>query len=128
MENNSYLHDFDEEDLISFDNREKILRIQKVKDAFKNTFYVQTDYSGKHSQQTGKTAQAFHSDLFETVASGSWLSKGAVCEVLRLGEKQWTKGKIKVTFIVEFIADQEVELPSELDVFRENEEWPPSDP
>jgi KGK domain len=118
MENNSYLHRFDGEDLISFNNREKILQIQKVKDAFRNTFYVQTDYS-RNARQSGKTAQAFHSDLFETVTSGSWLSEGAICEVLRLGEKQWTKGRIKVQIIVEFTPDQEVKPQSELDVFRE---------
>jgi hypothetical protein len=60
------------------------------------------------------------------VSSGKWLSEGVDCEVLRLGEKQWVKGRIRVRVIVEFESDEEVKPLSELDAFRDEEAYPPS--
>jgi hypothetical protein len=49
------------------------------------------------------------------------MDQGVVCETLKLGEKQWVKGRIKVRVIVEFNPDEEVKPLSELDVFRDEE-------
>jgi KGK domain len=119
MKDNLCLQNFDEEDLISFNNREKIIRIKNVKNSCNSTFLIPTDYK---RQQIGKTAQALHSDMSEKiVASDQWLSKGVDCEVLRLGEKQWTKGRIKIQVVVEFYPDEEVKPLSDLDAFRDAE-------
>jgi hypothetical protein len=117
MKEHSFLDNFEEEDLIAFNHREKILRIQNVKNACSNTLHTSTDYK-RH--QVGKTAQVFHGELSERVASGQWLGEGIECEVLRLGEKQWTKGCLTVRVIVEFNPDEQVNKLSELDTFREN--------
>jgi KGK domain len=124
MKTHLYLQDFDEEDLISFNERDKILRIQKVKNSCSNTF-ISTNSEG---QTIGKTAQALHVDLAEKiVSSADWLGEGVECEVLRLGDKQWTKGRVRVRVIIEFDPDEEVKPLSELDAFREEEDCSPRD-
>lgn len=50
-----------------------------------------------------------------------WIEKEMKCETLRLGEKQWKKGYIKVRIVVEFLPEQESEALSDLDEFRNNQ-------
>jgi KGK domain len=109
MENHLYLQDFDEEDLISFEDKEKIYRFGKIKSSCR-----------KSIENKGKTAQGFSTLLSElTINSLEWMEQGVQCETLRLGEKEWVKGHVKVRIVVEFCPDQEGELSSELDTFRE---------
>jgi KGK domain len=49
------------------------------------------------------------------------MDQGVECEILKLGEKQWVKGRIKVQVVVEFCPDEEVKPLSELDAFRDEE-------
>ncbi len=45
-----------------------------------------------------------------------WLNEGLECEVLKLGEKQWQKGKLRVNVTLEFCPDQ---IESPLDDIRQ---------
>jgi KGK domain len=111
MTDHSYLQDFDEEDLISFENKEKIFRISKLNNSCR-----------KSTERNGKTAQGFYGALAESIISSlEWMNEGVECETLRLGEKQWVKGRIKVRVVVEFCPDEEVKPLSELDAFRDEE-------
>jgi KGK domain len=117
MKDHSYLQDFDEEDLISFENKEKIFRISKLNDNCR-----------KSIENNGESAQGFHATLSRSIISSQqWMSQGVECEILKLGEKQWGKGRIKVRVIVEFEPDEEVKPLSELDAFRDEEAWPPGE-
>ncbi len=111
MKDHSYLQDFDEEDLISFENKEKIFRISKLNNNCRQSI-----------ENNGEAAQGFYSTLSKSIiASQQWMTQGVECETLRLGEKQWTKGRIKVRVIVEFEPDEEAMPLSELDAFRDEE-------
>jgi KGK domain len=55
------------------------------------------------------------------------MDQGVECEILKLGEKQWVKGRIKVQIVVDFYPDEEAKPLSELDAFRAEETWPPNE-
>lgn len=50
-----------------------------------------------------------------------WIEKEVKCETLRLGERQWERGHIKVRIVVEFFPEQELETLSDLDEIRNNQ-------
>lgn len=49
------------------------------------------------------------------------MTQGVQCELLKLGERQWIKGRVKAQVIVEFYPDEPVGSDSELDKFREED-------
>jgi hypothetical protein len=107
MTNHSYLQDFDEEDLISFENKEENFRVGKLNENCR-----------KSIENDGEAAQGFYNTLSRPIISSQeWMSQGVECDILKLGEKQWIKGRIKVRVIVEFEPDEEVKPLSELDAF-----------
>lgn len=117
MQDHVCLQDFDEEDLVAFENKEKIYRIGKLNDNCRRS-----------TKKNVKTAQGFYTSISESIIFfQEWMDQGVECETLKLGEKQWVKGKIKVRVVVEFEPDEAVKPPSELDAFRDEESWPPAE-
>ena len=50
-----------------------------------------------------------------------WIEDGVDCELLKLGDSQWQKGKIRVKVSVEFLADEpeSTDYQSPLDEIRQ---------
>ena len=103
MESHSYLEDFGEEDLISFENKEKIHRVSKLKSICQ-----------KSLDKNGRTAQGLNASLSElNITAPDWMDEGVQCEILKLGEGQWVKGHVKIRVVVDFYPDQVTEPSSE---------------
>jgi KGK domain len=118
MEQHILLDGFNGDDVIAFQDGNSIKKLETLRNALKN------------SLSRGHFRNGLTTDLANSVqiSSNNLIDNGETCEVLKLGDSQWRKGMVKVKVIVEFIPDQEVKPQSELDVFREDEAWPPSDP
>lgn len=100
MEENSYLPNCDDNDVLSFnDNLFKVSKIRyAVKLAFTEPCYI-PEILHVALQQNGIQ-----------INPKFWLSNGVNCEVLKLGAKNWQKGKFRIRVSVEFIPD-ESEIP-----------------
>jgi KGK domain len=107
MESHSYLEDFGDEDLISFESKEKIHRVSKLKSICQ-----------KSLDKNGRTAQGLNASLSElNLTAPDWMDEGVECEILKLGDGQWSKGRIKIRVVVDFYPDQTIETASEPNAF-----------
>ncbi|MFE1743813.1 KGK domain-containing protein [Coleofasciculus sp. H7-2] len=100
MEENSYLQNCGNDDVLSFNDT--LFKVGKIRYAVKLAFteprYV-PDILYVALQQNGIQ-----------INPKFWLNNGVDCEVLKLGAKSWQKGKFRIRVNVEFIPD-ELEIP-----------------
>ncbi|MBW4489119.1 MAG: hypothetical protein KME12_15125 [Trichocoleus desertorum ATA4-8-CV12] len=108
MENHDFLSDFGNEDVIAFDST--LHKTGRFRDAVQTTFTSQNMVPATLS--TGLQTEL-------RISSKDWFEDGVDCEVLRLGDKSWQKGKIKIKVSVEFYPDEPQHLESPLDDFRQ---------
>ncbi|MBD1861183.1 MULTISPECIES: KGK domain-containing protein [Trichocoleus] len=104
MENQDFLSEFGNEDVIAFGS--VLHKTGKFKNVVKNTFMDRNWVPIKFNTNLG-------------VSSEKWLEEGVSCEILRLGDKSWQKGKIKIRVSVEFCPDEPEITESPLDDIRQ---------
>lgn len=113
MEENFYLSDCDDDDVLSFgDNTFKVSKFRK---AVNQSFG--SDIGSVLSSQLSRQGVSIDQQIL--LPSGNnkdymrWFNEGIDCEILNLGFRSWKKGKVRIKFSVEFYEEQEaVETPS----------------
>lgn len=111
MEEDSYLAEFSDDDVLSFSyNAQPVLyKVGKFRKAVREAF---------HEYQQISTAlteflkfKGLHIDIGESSLHRNidnhtrWFDDGVKCELLNIGAQGWQKGKIKVRVIVEFLPE-----------------------
>ncbi len=112
MKDNSYLPNCSDNDVFSFGSNTKpvMFRVSKFRDAVKQAFQ-------KSSQVADALSQFLNSQGVEIIAvvisqGGAyisnlmWFTEGIDCEVLKLGAKDWQKGKVRIRVSLEFCPDE----------------------
>lgn len=97
MENKPFLFDFSDNDVMSFPEYSCTHKFGKFGNAAKQIF-------GDSSNVAGGVRDELKHQL--GISSREWFQKGVVCEVLRLGDKTWQKGKLRFKVILEFEPDE----------------------
>jgi alpha-acetolactate decarboxylase len=113
MLEHSYFSDFDDNDVVAFDE----LTLHKAKKLKQVMEAMQRD------QIESNINDYLRSQNICSRKYGSWTGIGSECEVLKLGAKEWQKGRIKVRISVEFYPDEPEtinEPPSPLDDIRQS--------
>jgi hypothetical protein len=88
------INDYGDGDVVAF--MASMHKLGKFKAAIKNM-----------SQQGGSLRQYLNDELnFALDVEAEWVEPGADCEILRVGGKDWQKGKIKVEITVKFYPDE----------------------
>jgi hypothetical protein len=88
------INDYGDGDVVAFSTATH--KLGKFKAAIKNM-----------SQQGGSLRQYLHNELNSALGIGAgWVEPGADCEILRVGGKDWQKGKIKFEITVKFHPDE----------------------
>jgi hypothetical protein len=88
------INDYGDADVVAFSAATH--KIGKFKAAIKNM-----------SWQGGSLRQYLYNELNSALGIGAgWVEPGADCEILRVGGKDWQKGKIKFEITVKFYPDE----------------------
>jgi hypothetical protein len=115
MLEHSYFSDFDDNDVIAFGELH-LYKTKRIKDIV-DKMCVEHIESAITTYLQGQNIHVYP-DRYER-----WMSNGVKTEVLKLGSKQWQKGKIKIRISVEFYPDEpevKQEPPSPLDDIRQS--------
>jgi hypothetical protein len=127
MLEHSYFSDFDDNDVVAFSetNLNKAKQLKDVASKFRDERLESNiaEHFKNYSIVYPKQAHIGQSDTGSIYHANNWTKEGIHCEVLKLGSKEWRKGKIKVRISVEFYTDEpEVseEPPSPLDDIRQS--------
>lgn len=95
MENNRYLQECSDDDVIS--SKDKMFKFGRFRDAL--------DYAFAH-RVIGAITGAFQERKLPTPYTQELLSDGLDCEILKIGAKGWQSGKLKIKVTLEFIPDE----------------------
>ena len=124
MDSNQALNGINDDDVISFTvPRDKntfcVSQFRGIIDSATTQMkyaYVESLMEQSHSLYTNGDIGCNHDHYDE------WFTSGAECKLLRLGESQWKKGKVRIRVEVEFVPDDESTETDEnsLDTFRES--------
>ena len=99
MENKSFFLNCSDDDVVSFPQNYCIHKFSKFRDAVNNVFIDRSN-----------VANAVYSELQPKlgIIATDWFDRGVPCEVLRLGDKSWQKGKLRFKVTLEFEPDEPV--------------------
>jgi hypothetical protein len=94
MKDSSFLPDYKDDDVVAFNSHmQKVGSLRAVvKNVFSNISVIQDGLN--------------RALLPYPLPSPEWFNEGANCEILRLGGKNWQKGKIRIRLSVEFYPDE----------------------
>jgi len=94
MKDSSFLPDYKDDDVVSFNSHmQKVGTLRAViKNVFSNISVIQDGLN--------------RALLLHQLPSPEWFNQGANCEILRLGGKNWQKGKLRIKLTVEFYPDE----------------------
>lgn len=121
MEENFYLSDCDDDDVLSFgDNTFKASRFRRA---------VNQSFGSDIGSVLGRelSRQGVLIDQQILLPYTKWFNEGIDCEILNLGSRSWKKGKVRIKFNVEFYEEQEAVETSSSDEPDINEAESPLD-
>lgn len=118
MENKLFLLDFSDDDVMSFPQYSFMQKFGKFREAAKGIFLDGSNVAQRVKDELNSCRLSIHST--------DWFHKGVACEVLRLGDKSWQKGKLRYRVTLEFEPDEPAveqtaannQLESELNAIR----------
>lgn len=108
MEDNYYLQDCNDDDVLSFG--EDTLKVGKFKKAIKGVF------GNDLGSQFYHRLKSFHGIKIDSSILNPegvhepyarWFGDGIDCEILTLGSKSWKKGKVRIKVSVEFYVEEQ---------------------
>lgn len=114
MENNSYLEDCSDDDVLSFSSSGQqpfMYKVGNFRKAVKNIFHEDRqigdvlrnllESAGLLISKAGHYSKhGFHPERI------MWFTDGVTCEILKVGERGWKTGKIRIRVSLEFCPDQ----------------------
>lgn len=126
MKEHSFLSEFNDDDVLSFQPRrvkhpEYITRLDKFRDAIRDILlqnigeFLYEKLKSRNIETWAKySEQSLEGGRSTTITrSQDWLQDGIDCQVLRLGSPAWQTGKIRIRISVDFYPDEpEIELDS----------------
>ena len=125
MKENSYLSNHSDDDVIAF-TESNLIKAGIFKKAIACLFKTNSiesliyDYlQSHHNIKINRSVNISNNESKQYTYYNKWLEEGVYCEVLRLGAKNWQKGKIKIRVSVEFCPDELKESESSLDDIRQ---------
>lgn len=112
MEEHSYFENCNENDVLSCGNL--LFKVSKIKQVFKESLLRDVSNALENALRAKLTPdkQAIGADTCFRENSTSW-------EILKLGAKNWQKGKIRVRVIIDFHPDEPEKIESPLDDIRQ---------
>lgn len=119
MECNSYFQAFGENDVLSF-SQTNMCKFGKFKDELSQVIdgdAIADLFVNKLSQK-GIQGSPVYLATHQT-QNRLWMNEGKKCEILKIGAKDWMKGRIKIRVIVEFEPETPEPLESSLDDIRQ---------
>jgi hypothetical protein len=119
MKNNIDISEFNEDDVLSFESasssEERLVKANKFKQVVHRALshsVPEAFVSSLDSQELRiKVERQFHGHSSWIIGQKHWCKEGVDCKVFRLGSKGWQKGKMKLSFSLEFILDEEADHP-----------------
>ncbi len=106
MECNSYLEKCSDNDVLFFYSG-TMLKLGKFKQLVSSTFCYKNVVTA--------IEQRFITEESKLYFNENWYTKGTDCEILKIGAKDWQKGKVRIRVSVEFIPDEpEIEETAEI--------------
>jgi hypothetical protein len=100
MEDNSYLPEYGNDDVLSLESG-KLFKVGKFREALKSAFTDKDKVPYGLSSELGQKGVEVNSSDTKKM-----LEQGIDGEVLRIGSKGWQKGKIRIRISVEFCPDE----------------------
>jgi hypothetical protein len=109
MDRNKILFGIHEEDVVTFTDKHTFCISQFRDIIFASISDIQNKYTNSLKEQGFPIATGFYETVtsFRRKPDSEWFDSGAECKMLRLGEKGWKKGKIRIRVDVEFVPDNE---------------------
>jgi hypothetical protein len=109
MDRDRIIFGVSDEDVVTFTDN-KTFCISQFRDiVFTAISDIQNKYSHSLKEQGFPIATGFIMgvDRLRRKDDSEWFGSGAECKMLRLGESQWTSGKIRIRVEVEFIPEED---------------------
>jgi len=125
MKEHSYFSNLSDDDLVEF-TADQFIKIGKLRKALKQILSGEIENLMKTSLKTQgiKTypaAQISYPNGEIKVHQNRWFAHGMACRILKLGNKSWKNGKIKIRVEVEFVSDQDMSKATDFDEILEVE-------
>ncbi|PSF33603.1 hypothetical protein C7H19_19630 [Aphanothece hegewaldii CCALA 016] len=130
MENNQYLSNFSDDDVVEFEEN-NIRKLGNIKLLLKHFFEKKEwaeqrlrEHLERNSINIKEKFTIQNSNAQEIECYNYWFAQGVECSILQLGSQKWVKGKIKIKITVDFYPDETIknsslESPSILDDLRQ---------
>lgn len=116
MNENSYFPNFNDEDVIQFDER-MLAKIDRLRAGFSKIINEFSNFIAYNLREHGIQFKMEKIDIINNNHEQNWVVDN--CQVLKLGASSWQKGKIKISLKVEFIPDEPEKIESPLDDIRQ---------
>lgn len=110
MKEHSYFSDLSDDDLIEFSN-DSLIKLGKLRKALKQVFIGEIENFVKaalksQAIKTYTATQVYYPDGTTKVHQNNWFSHGIACKLLKLGNKSWRQGKIRIRVEIKFEPDE----------------------
>ncbi|GFE70114.1 KGK domain-containing protein [Chroococcus sp. FPU101] len=110
MKPHSYLANLNDDDLIEFSNN-SLMKIGKLRKALKQVFNRDIEdfiknFLRNEAIKIYPATQIYYPDGTTKIHQNNWFSSGVACKLLKLGNKSWNQGTIKIRVEVEFFPNE----------------------